>query len=89
VTITPAILTQFPHDAIDAVVFYKRDEITTDLICCDVEVSGQVWTFHEEATGWANLVAHLSVLPGFRTDWYEAVVSQPFVPNETVAFRRR
>jgi len=34
------------------VIFCKRDEITTDLICCDVEVAGHVCTFREEATGW-------------------------------------
>ena len=45
--ITPTILAQLPLPDIDAVVFYKRDEIITDLICCDVEMAGRVWTFHE------------------------------------------
>lgn len=88
-TITPAILAQLPLPDILAVIFYKRDEITTDLICCDVEVAGQVWTFHEEAAGWSDLISHLSALPGFRADWYEAVVSPPFTTAETVAFDRR
>ena len=87
--ITPAILAQLSLVDINAVVFYKRDEITTDLICCDVEVAGRVSTFHEEAKGWADLIAHLSGLPGFRTDWYEAVVSPSFAASETVAFNRR
>jgi hypothetical protein len=87
--ITPAILAQLPLTDIDAVVFYKRDEITTDLICCDVEVAGCVSTFHEEAKGWADLIAHLSALPGFRADWYEAVVSPSFAASETIAFDRR
>ena len=64
-------------------VFYKRDEITADLICCDVEIGGKVWTFHEEADGWLDLITHLSALPGFRVDWYEAVVSPPFATSET------
>jgi hypothetical protein len=89
VTITPAIISQLPLPGIDAVIFYKHDEITTDLICCDVQVAGQVWTFHEEVIGWSNLVTHLSALPGFRADWYEAVASSPFATSETIAFERR
>ncbi len=88
-TITPAVLAQLTLPDVRAVVFYKRDEITTDLICCDVEVAGHVWSFHEEAAGWPDLIAHLSGLPGFRADWYEAVVSPPFATSETIAFDRR
>jgi hypothetical protein len=87
-TITPAVLAQLTLPDVRAVVFYKRDEITTDLICCDVEVAGHVWSFHEEAAGWPDLIAHLSALPGFRADWYEAVVSPPFATSETIAFDR-
>ena len=60
VTNNPAILDQLPLSDIDAVVFYRRDEITTDLICCDVAIQGRVWTFHEEAAVWPALTAHLS-----------------------------
>jgi hypothetical protein len=88
-TITPAIISHLPLPHINAVVFYKRDEITTDLICCDVDVSGRVWTFHEETTGWTDLIAHLSALPDFRADWYENVVSPPLATSETVAYDRR
>lgn len=87
--ITPTIIAELPLADIAAVVFYKRDEITTDLICCDVEVAGRVSTFHEEAKGWPDLIEHLSALPGFRADWYEAVVSAAFAANETIAFDRR
>ena len=88
-TITPAVLAQLTLPDVRAVVFYKRDEITTDLICCDLEVAGHVWSFHEEAAGWQDLIAHLSALPGFRADWYEAVVGPPFATSETIAFDRR
>ncbi|MBB5709234.1 hypothetical protein [Sphingomonas xinjiangensis] len=88
-TITPATLRQLPLAEIGAVTFYKRDEITTDLICCEVDVGGQVWSFHEEAAGWSDLIAYLSALPGFRTDWFETVTSDPFSTSETVAFERR
>ena len=88
-TITPTVLSQLPLAHVDAVVFYKRNEITTDLICCDVEVRDRDWTFHEETAGWTELIAHLSALPDFRTDWYGAVVSPPFAKSETIAFDRR
>jgi hypothetical protein len=88
-SITPDILDQLPLSEISAVVLYKRDEITTELICCEVEVQGRVWKFHEEAGGWDSLIAHLSGLPGFRVDWYEAVVSPPFAISETVAYARQ
>ena len=81
-TITPAVLAQLTLPDVRAVVFYKRDEITTDLICCDVEVAGHVWSFHEEAAGWQDLITHLSALPGFRADWYESVVSPPFAGRD-------
>ena len=88
-TITAATLRQLPISEISAVIFYKRDEFTTDLICCDVEIAGEVWRFHEEATGWSDLIAHLSTLPSFRADWYETVVGEPFSESEVVAFDRR
>jgi hypothetical protein len=82
------LLSQLSLSEVNKVTFYKRDEITTDLICCDVEAGGKVWTFHEDQVGWASLVEHLEALPDFRLDWF-AVVSQPaFVTNETVAFKR-
>lgn len=86
---TFAILEQLPLADIVAVIFYKRDEVTTDLICCDVEIEGQVWTFHEEMDIWEKLIAHLSALPKFRGDWYEAVMQPPFESCKTVAFDRR
>jgi len=77
-----------PLGQIESVTFYKRDEITTDLICCDVQVSGTIWFFHEEMDSWAALIQHLEHLPGFRADWRAAVVQPPFAENRTVAFQR-
>ena len=82
----PAVL---PLAEIDGVVFYKRDEITTDLICCDIELGGRIWTFHEEAQGWRELIAHISALPGFRADWFSAVANPAFETNRTIAFQRQ
>ena len=87
--IDQSILDRLLLAEIDSVTFYKRDELTTDLICCDVGVDGRVWVFHEEADGWDLLLLHLERLPGFRMDWYQSVALPPFAPCETVAYRRR
>jgi hypothetical protein len=80
------LLGQLPLTDIAKVTFYKRDEITSDLICCDVVVAGTVWTFHEEQVGWDLLLQHLYKLPEFRTDWFAAVSQPPFATSETVAY---
>ena len=82
------IRAQLPLTDIQKVTFYKRDEITTDLICCDVEARGHTWFFHEDAEGWDEFVSYLERLPSFRRDWYEAVVQPPFAASKTVAFTR-
>ena len=87
--IDEAVLDQLPLSQIKTVTFFKRDELTTDLICCEVEVGGQTWFFHEEANGWARLVAHLEKLPGFRSDWFDAVAHPLFAASATVAFDRK
>lgn len=79
---------QLPLADIQRVTFYKRDELTTDLICCDIEARGRTWFYHEEAEGWDHLLHHLEQLPNFRRDWYEAAVHPPFAACETVAFSR-
>lgn len=79
-------LHRLPLANIETVTLYKRDEITTDLICCDVAIGGKVWTFHEELVGWDLLIQHLRKLPNFRVDWFAAVMQPPFAKNEIVAF---
>jgi hypothetical protein len=79
---------RLPLTDIQKVTFYKCDELTTDLICCDVEACGQTWFFHEEAEGWGDFVHYLERLPGFRRDWYEAVVQPTFARSETIAFTK-
>jgi hypothetical protein len=86
--INAEVLERLPLADIDRVTFYKRDEITTDLICCDVAMAGTVRTFHEELRGWDLLLQHLYKLPGFRTDWYASVSQPPFEPREMVEFSR-
>lgn len=86
--ISACILARLSLDVIERIAFYKRDEITSDLICCDVTAGDQVWTFNEEMAGWDTLIEHLERLPGFRGDWLAAVSQPPFEASETVAFSR-
>jgi hypothetical protein len=86
--IEPVLLDQLPVEQIETVTFYKRNEVTTDLICCDVQVAGRDWSFHEDTEGWALLLRHLEQLPGFRADWHAAVAQPPFSENRTIAFKR-
>jgi hypothetical protein len=79
---------QLPLEKIDRVTFYKRDELTTDLISCDLELGGRTWFFHEEAPGWDMLLRHLQQLPGFIQGWRQSVVQPAFGRCETVAFER-
>ena len=83
------VLAQLPLTDVAKVTFYKRDEVTTDLICCDVVVADEVWSFHEELVGWGLLLAHLETLPNFSDDWFAAVSQPPFATNEIVAFSRQ
>lgn len=75
-----------PLDAIDRVTFYKRDEVTTDLICCDILVGEKVVFSHEEQPEWPALIAHLEQLPGFDREWFAAVAKPAFQACPTVAF---
>lgn len=80
---------RLPLSAIEKVVFFKIDEVAADLICCEVEASGTVWFFHEEAEGWEAFISYVEQLPDFRLDWYQSVVLPPFATSETVAFSRQ
>jgi hypothetical protein len=82
----------FEADQIRKVTFYKRDEFTTDLICCDVEVDNgsetQVWSNHEETDTWNEWIEAFDKLPGFATDWFSRVSYPAFVSCVTVAYER-
>jgi hypothetical protein len=82
------VLAQLPLTDVGKVMFYKRDEVTTDLICCDVVIGEKAWAFHEELVGWDLLIDHLQRLPGFRVDWFAVVSQPPFAESRTVAFTR-
>ena len=74
------------------VVAYKRDELTTDLICFDVITDAgsnlETRTFHEEQPEFEKIVGELAALPGFLHEWRERVVLPPFSPCETIIYSR-
>jgi len=79
---------ELPRESIDRVVFYQRDEVASDLICCDIIQGDAVRTFHEGLGGWPRLCEYVATLPGFDTDWWQKVTRTPFARNEVVAFQR-
>ena len=73
---------------IEKIVFFKHDEVTSDLICCEVEANGRIWFFHEDLPEWDALIEQLERLPGFRGDWFAQVSLPPFAASSFVAFPR-
>ncbi|MEM9310863.1 MAG: hypothetical protein AAGA34_05390 [Pseudomonadota bacterium] len=69
--------------------FYKTDEITTDLIRCNVETCEGVFQFHEDEQEWDDLIRALAALDGFRRDWFAQVSQPPFAESRFVAFESR
>lgn len=72
--------------------FFKRDELTSDLICCEiianVDDEPHTWFYHEEATEWGKIIEQLELISGFDRKWREKVVLPPFEKCMTIAFRR-
>ncbi|MDP3736152.1 MAG: hypothetical protein Q8R02_02105 [Hyphomonadaceae bacterium] len=79
--------------AIARIECYKRDELTTDLICFDIWFDSgdqqQVVWVHEELPGWNDLAEGLKQLPGFDPDWHGKVFKLAFVENRTVVYERK
>jgi hypothetical protein len=85
------LLWKVRYDDILSIEAYKRDELTTDLICFDVLVAGDppiTGLMHEETTGWDDFVARLEQLPGFDSEWMAKVVQPPFAESRTIIYDR-
>lgn len=56
-------------DEVSAIVAYKLDELTTDLVCCDIVTGAgdgkQIRTIHEELPGFDAAMKRFESLPGF------------------------
>ncbi len=79
-------------EEIKTIFAYKLDEITTDLVCCDI-VTGvgdgeQIRTIHEELPGFDVAMARLEALPAFNQMWRDDVLLPPFATNRTTIYSR-
>ncbi|WP_156405286.1 hypothetical protein [Sphingomonas sp. Root710] len=79
-------------EKVRAVAAYKRDEITVDRVCCDIETASQngpmLRTIHEEMVGFHEAMAELEKLPGFYRYWREYVILPAFQQNYTELYRQ-
>jgi hypothetical protein len=55
------LLGKLPLTDVTKVTFYKRDELTTDLIRCDVLLGDEVWSFDEELVGCTQYRGHQAI----------------------------
>ncbi len=77
-----------PDEAIDRVVFFKREDLKSDRVCCEVHCGNVVIFAHQESKSWNALLAKLEGLPGFMTDWRATIADPPFDRVEMIAFER-
>ena len=79
-------------DEVSAIVAYKLDELTTDLVCCDIITGAgdgeQIRTIHEELLGFEAVMARFEMLPGFDGKWRDEVIDPPFATSRTVIYSR-
>ena len=71
---------------VERVVFSRRDMLTNDLICCDVQMGEHFYTWHEEREDWPLLIERLGRLPGFRKNWLARLSQASLTVCEFVAF---
>lgn len=83
-----AMFKTVPLATITEVRFYKRDEWTTDLICCEIATDEKTWFFHEETDVWEPLMDCLKRLGGFDHNWISKVTNPAFKTCLYVAYRR-
>jgi hypothetical protein len=77
---------------VDAVLGYKRDLYTMDMICLGFVTHRGTIEVHEEMNGWTSLVEELpSLLPGMHpfSQWWESVAKPPFAPSVKTLYERR
>lgn len=85
------LLGRVRFDDILSVEAYKRDELTTDLVCFDITTVGELpvtWFVHEEVPGWLELVKALQHLSGFDTTWPGKIIQPAFAESRTVIYDR-
>jgi hypothetical protein len=76
-------------DDITEIIAFKRDLLTTDIVCLMLRTSGMTFEINEEMTEFSQLAKELEkVFPTFDKSWWEKVVTPAFATNETIVYRR-
>lgn len=79
-------------DEVQAVIAWKRDKLTSDLVCCDFVTDSregeQVRTVHEELAGFQALMTRFAVLPGVDQHSWEAVIGTAFATDRRIIYTR-
>jgi len=75
--------------AIERIVAYKADQLTTDEICLDVFWKDWRWTITEDTPGWYIFVEKLKeIFPTIPDDWDSQIIQPPFTSNYVVLYDR-
>jgi hypothetical protein len=85
--------TKIDWSEIIEIIAFKKDLLTTDLICFEFKTSSAkevvYFVIHEEMVGFDKLADHLKlILPGFNANWRQLVVLPPFASNSNLIYRR-
>jgi len=70
-----------PWAQIEGIDAFKRDELTTDLICLEIWVSDGSLLLHEEMEGFASFRAAMEETLAISPDWFGEVMLPPFAAN--------
>jgi hypothetical protein len=76
---------------IEEVHAFKRDMLTTDLICLAFKKSGkeEYYEIREEMAGYHDLLEMISKeLPGFNSGWFREVAFPAFATNHRIIWKR-
>lgn len=83
----------FLLSSVGRVEFFKRGEVTTNLICCEIALTGKtdagdVIFAHEDMPHWEELIRKLEFLGGFDVEWFSHVSQPPSAEYRYLAFER-
>ena len=84
------VIWEVSWDAIQRVEAFKRDLVTTDLICITVSNKRESIELNEEMAGWAEFIEEMEnrlpiIAP--RKEWYERVMKPAFAKNHEILFK--
>ena len=77
---------------INVISAFKRDMLTTDLVCFEIEYCREkkpvVIEINEEMADFDLLAERISQMKGFVPNWRELVIKPPFATQRTCVYKR-